>query len=372
MRVDLAFFVFLAASLLAGGPACSIRLDEAPPPPPATSDADTRPLGGCVPLAGAASLVTGRLDSLVLPGGAVAVLAGGATVAGTTGIFAFGAPAPDVVSSFGPCLANAVVLPAVPVVEPTAQDPGAVGRPLAGTVADGGVSGYLYFASVHADGLASDGFGVAGWDPAAGRFTAPVLLWTADRPSYGSGVGQLGGFVYVVGGLSAGFLGADMFVARAPFDRVAVAGAYEYAQGGGTWGPDPDAAAAFARGGTAPSLAFYPARGRWLLAYATPLAQEVTVRSGLGPAGPWSLPVTLGRCAIPPEDPNAFCADVVLHPLLSPVAPAPDASPLAPDAAVDIVLSYGLGSFGAPPGASVPPSAYATRLARVPWPATLP
>jgi hypothetical protein len=96
------------------------------------------------------------------------------------------------------------------------------------------------------------------------------------------------------------------------------------------------------------------------LAYATPLGTEITVRSGLGPAGPWSLPVRLGRCALPDEDPGALCDDVVLHPLL--FGTAGDSA--------EIVLSHGVSTFDRPAG--IANTAYGSRLVRVGWPTNLP
>ena len=365
MRFDLVVRVagiFTAALALAGaGTGCSISLDTAPPlAVDAGADALVE-LVGCAPLRGAASRVTGRLDSVTLAEGSLLIVAGAATVGGDTDAFLFGAAAPG---AAGACLENAAVVPA-PLVLGTPLDPAAHTRPLAGLTSPDGITS-LYFESLHADGLGSDGLGVARWDGAARRFGAPVLLWTADRPSFGSGVGFDGTFVYVIGGRAGGFLSSDMFVARVPPDRLAIAGAYEYAQGGGAWGPDADGAGPFAEGGTSPSLAFYPERARWLLAYATPLGGEVTLRSGLGPAGPWSLPVKLGRCAVPETDPEAFCADVVLHPALSP----PAGQPPAGGAADEIVLSYGVGTFSATADTFAP--AYETRLVRAPWPPALP
>jgi hypothetical protein len=150
-----------------------------------------------------------------------------------------------------------------------------------------------------------------------------------------------------------------MFVARAAVDAIAVPGAYHYWGGGGSWVPDPDRAVPFAEGGTAPSVAWDAVRRRWLLAYAAPLATEISVRSGLGPSGPWSLPVPLGRCALPAEDPGAFCADVVLYPWLPP-APNGDG----------VLLSQQVTTFDRPAG--VPDSAFGTRLVSAAWPASLP
>jgi hypothetical protein len=129
--------------------------------------------------------------------------------------------------------------------------------------------------------------------------------------------------------------------------------------GGGTWVPDPDHAVPFAEGGAPPSVAWDATRGRWLLAYAAPLATEISVRSGLGPNGPWSLPVPLGRCALPREDPGPFCTDLVVYPWL-PRAPGED----------EILLAQQVGRLDRPGDAR--DAAYGTRLVSAGWPPSLP
>jgi hypothetical protein len=89
------------------------------------------------------------------------------------------------------------------------------------------------------------------------------------------------------------------------------------------------------------------------MAYTTPLSSEITVRSGLGATGPWSLPVVLGGCDLPSADDGAFWGDVTLVPAL------------ARDG--EIALTQAVASFGRPEGAAA--SDYWTRLVRVGWPA---
>jgi hypothetical protein len=64
------------------------------------------------------------------------------------------------------------------------------------------------------------------------------------------------------------------------------------------------------------SLDVVPWGDRWLMAYVSPLGSTITVRSGLSPHGPWSVPVDVARCAL--ADSDMFCAGLRLHPSLSP------------------------------------------------------
>jgi len=352
MRVELGAAALAVAIATAG---CAIRLDTAPPPPVPDGGGAPVPPPGCTPLADVATLVTGRLDSLRLGDGRVVVVAGDATVDGQRDSFVFAPPAPGDPASFGDCLTAISPTPVHPAVDLSALLPGDHARPLAGVTTAAG--SYLFFSAVHADGFAGDGFGVARWDGAVGRFVAPVWLWTADRPSYGSGAAVDGDTVYVYGGRAGDFLADDMFVARAPAGQIDVASAYVYWQGGGAWTADPDRAAPFAQGGGAPSVAWVADRARFLLAYTTPLSTAITLRSGLGPSGPWSGPVTLGPCALGAADPGAFCGDVVLNPLLA-------------SGAGEIPIAQAVATLNRPAG--VADDAYRTRLVRASWPDDLP
>jgi len=338
------------------GIGCGYRLDATPPAAP--DGGPPPPLASCAPLAGVADLVTGRLVWATLPDQRGLVIAGGATIAGQDDSRAFVVTEPDLAAAFADCLRSATPLPNRPAVDLSGLAPGDRAQPLASVALASDT--YLYFSALHADGLASDGFGVARWDAAAAQFRDPVLLWTADRPSYGSGAVFDGTSVYVFGGLNDGYLSAEMFLARVAPDQVAVPAAYAYWRGGGAWDPDPDAAAPFAGGGAAPTVAWDAARNRWLVAYVDPLATEISLRSGLGPGGPWSMPVSLGSCALPAQDPGALCGDVVLYP----------SSPAANPGGPELLLAQGVVTFSRPPG--VPDSTYTTRLVQAPWPAALP
>jgi len=104
------------------------------------------------------------------------------------------------------------------------------------------------------------------------------------------------------------------------------------------------------------SVAFEPGTERFIAAYSTPLSSEITLRSGLGPDGPWSGPHVVATCNLPASDPGAFCADVVLHPALA--YPG------------ELVLTHGVGSFDRPEGTA--PEEIRARLATFPVPSSLP
>jgi len=308
-------------------------------PPPA--------LSGCLPLSDAADAVTGRVARVALSGQNSLVIAANATVAGTTASTAFA-------DAGGDCFSDASALPARPVIDSSALGNDLSPRPMAAISAEQAT--FLFFAAEHAGLLASDGFGVARFDASTQRFVARALLWTADRPSFGSAAAVVADEVYVFGGLSARYLAADVYLARVPLTQIEVPSAYEYWLGGGSFGPDPDRAAPVFEGGTAPTLAFDSAHARWLVLYTTPLAVDVTARSGLDIAGPWSAPYLLGRCELPSDDPGSFCGDLALEPELA--GPG------------EIAFTQAVTTFSRPSRTTA--RDYWTRLVRTPWPSELP
>jgi len=313
---------------------------------PSKPSSDVPALHGCLPLADRAAAVTGRISELSLPDQSTLVLADSANVDGVVSSVGFANALPD-------CLSASTPLSARPIVDLSALGVASVALPLA---AVSGSETFLYFSAQHSDGFASDGIGVARWNAENQRFDALALLWTADRPSYGSAAARVGDWVYVLGGLPARFLSADIYLARVPSAAIAEPSAYEYWQGGGNFGPDADSALPLVEGGSAPSLAFSAARERFILLYATPFAQEITVRSGLSVSGPWSAPYVLGQCDLPSSDPSAFCGDLTLFPELS--------------SDTEIAFTQGVASF-ARPAASTAQDSW-TRLVRAPWPENLP
>lgn len=249
------------------------------------------------------------------------------------------------------CAKGATPLPARPIVDVSALAKNRVGTPRGSFTTD---AAYVYFSLDTPGGFSSDGAGIARFDPESGTFVAQALLWTSDRPSYGSSAVVEGDYAYVFGGLPARFLAADVYLARAPVDRVSEPSAYEYLQGGGAWASDPDLAGPLLEGGSMPSVIWHAETQRFLMAYATPLAREITLRSGLGPAGPWSRPLPFGACALPFE--QAFCGDVTFLPSFA--------------ARGELALAQGVVAFDRPPDDE--PAQYWTRLVSGAVPDSLP
>lgn len=269
---------------------CATDLD--PEVAPSLSAPPLPELVGCTPLPGA----RGRITAVTLPDERELLVA-------ADDAFELGE---------GECAEDATPLPARPFIDVSTHGEGLVGTARASFVTD---TTYVYFSLDHPGGFDSEGAGIARFDDAAGAFVSLGLLWTNDRPSYGAGAVVEGDFVYVYGGLPARFLAADVYLARAPLARASEPAAYEYFFGGGDWGGDADLATPIAEGGTTPSVMWHASSRRYLMAYATPLTREITLRSGLGPSGPWSRPLALGACSLSFE--GAFCGDVAWLPSLA-------------------------------------------------------
>jgi hypothetical protein len=326
---------------------CAVNLD--PDPPRARPALAPEALDGCLPLSDRVDSLEGRLELLELDASRSVLIAASARFDGKA--VASGFAVDD-----GPldgCATGLTPVRGRPLLDLAALGGSREGRPLGGVTAD---VPYLFFAADSSVDFRTDGYGVARWDPKAERFIAVSLLWTGDRPSYGSAAVLDGDFIYVFGGIPARFLAADAYVARAPVDALTEPAAYEYWAGGGSWTPNPDAAMPLVEAGTSPSVVYDTEHARWLMAYTSPLSDEITVRSGLGVTGPWSQPFTLGRCDLPSIDDGAFCGDVTLVPTWAPNG--------------GIALTQAVASFGRPEGATA--SDYWTRLIRVEWPAGLP
>ncbi len=181
MRADAHRFA-LPVLLLLSGCALNIgsdseRSDEAAPTAPT--------LNGCLPLSDSASTLTGRVSLVTLPDQSSLVLTASATVAGTSSSVGF-------TGADSSCLMQATALPTRPIVNSAALGSGIVARPLGAVTVSAEGDTFLYFSADHADGLASDGFGIANWDASSESFIALSVLWTSDRPSYGSAGGRRG------------------------------------------------------------------------------------------------------------------------------------------------------------------------------------
>jgi hypothetical protein len=300
----------------------------------------------CEPRLQGVDTIEGRLDSARLPDGRLLLVAGAATIGTQT------TNAGILVTRSGDCpRAESLLAAQIIDVTPLTNDLQAV--PLAVLTTD---PVYAYFSTLHADGTPGDGIGIARYEPSAGKFKALGWLWTRDRPGYGSAAVLQGNVVYVFGGKDARFLSADIYVARVSLAQIDQPAAYEYWEGGGNWASDADLAAPLVEGGVHPSVAWNSVHQRWLMAYATPLARQITVRTGLDVKGPWSAPVPFAACDLPANDDQTFCDDIVLHPLLSEPG--------------DVVVSHGVRSFDRSARAAL--EDYETRILYAAWPVELP
>ncbi|TNF23983.1 MAG: DUF4185 domain-containing protein [Deltaproteobacteria bacterium] len=332
----------LALALTLAG--CAIQLDDGATA--ADGDDNVTTLPSCAVLAaGDVVGVRGRLRVLPAPGGGELVVADALQRRATA-----------------PLKLDDAVYVAVPqdsgeaCGEPLASDAGAAvpgldlsalstddGGFLATFTADGAVYAFVETSS----GFTALGTGLARWDAARGVFVAgPRYLFAAGRPSYGEAALTHDGFVYAYGCASAGFLRDDCYVARAPLDALDDPTAWTYYRDGDAFESDPDDAWPLFSGGRG-LAARRLADGRVLVAYATPLGDTVFVRTGLGPAGPWSPAVAVTRCALPI---GAFCGAMSFVPALDGAAGEP-------------ALTYAIASFD-----GLAPADLLTRLVRLPLP----
>jgi hypothetical protein len=329
--------------------ACITPLDDEftrPPPGPAPDDGDDAAVAtGCAVFGGQPGIagVSGALHSVAVDDGGrgslwvsdrVDLPDGGATIGAAIGVP--GGAAAD-------CTGGSAQL------EGAAFDP----SPLSpdGFVASGDLAATpaglaAYYALYTADstmpfGIRLLGYGVALQDAGSGRF-APTgeLLWTADRPGYGSSALVVGTSIYVHGCKSNEPLTDDCYVARADAASIASPAAYTYWSGTG-WSSSPDDAVPVARAAGAVSVRPDPSgKPRFLMTYVPPFGQSLMARSAIAPEGPWSSPVELARCALDPTIPGVYCGGGEQHPQLS--APSGqlvmsyDDETLSPDAGINV------------------------------------
>jgi hypothetical protein len=186
-----------------------------PPPPPVAS--------GCLALKGASGVdaLSGAVRTIPrADGSALLVVDGARSGSADVPSPAFVVPA---TATAADCFAAATPLAGVGAAA-SALDPRFT--PLAGVATSAGT--LLFVNQPFA------GSGVAAFDPTAGVFRAPsALLWTADRPAYGTAAVTNAGALYVFGCAGARFLDADCFVARVAPAAAADEAAYAYYTGGG-------------------------------------------------------------------------------------------------------------------------------------------
>ena len=320
------------------GAGCALPVE---PDPSATAkpqvDAGPPVEAGCRLFEGAPKAPSGAGRSIILPSGALWLFDDVATV----------------LDAGSPCSANSAA------IAPLSLDTSALGSdrtatPLDGVSIDG--AGVLYLQVFAPDassafGVREEGIAVATRPDLASPFVAQTFLWTADRPAFGASVLREDGFLFVYGCRTAG-LDSTCSVARVPEGSATDASAYRYDDGGGNWVGDIELAAPLAGGGPTVSVRHDAARSRYLMSSVPALGGDLELRTGLGPAGPWSKAFVVAKCEVPA---GAFCVGAVQHPELA--------------AEGEIALTYGVASLSA--GAK-DPKAYWPRLVTMPWPADLP
>jgi hypothetical protein len=202
----------------------------------------------------------------------------------------------------------------------------------------------LYYALLVPDatqplGLRAMGSGIAFQEAPGGRFApSSELLWSPDRPSFGSSALVVDTTAYVYGCRSDGAFSARCFVSRAPVADLATAAAYSYWDGQG-WSHNVDDAAPVAEAGSSVSVRAFPTTpsglAQFIMTYVPPLGGTLEARTASAPEGPWSGPLTLANCDLTGTGPGAFCAGGQQHPELSTggqLVLTYDARTFAPDA----------------------------------------
>jgi hypothetical protein len=305
--------------------ACIVPLDDeftggGGETPDATASDDAAVASGCLPFGTAPGVtaMAGDLHSVAAPDGGSLWVAdqasgpdGGVTLAAT---FAVGAGAGSGCAGWSPQFVGTAF-------DPSPVDPQGllVASDLVGTP-QGLAAYYVLFAAdpTMAFGLRLLGYGVAPQNPATGRFTPTgELLWSADRPSYGSSAMVAGGWLYVHGCKSNAPLTDDCYIARADPASLQSTAAYGYWSGSG-WSPNPDDSVPIASAGGTVSVRPDPAgQSRFLMTYVQPFGTSLMARSAIAPEGPWSAPVELALCDLDPAIPGAFCGGGEQHPELA-------------------------------------------------------
>jgi hypothetical protein len=167
-------------------------------------------------------------------------------------------------------------------------------------------------------GLLELGVGLATRDPSSGLFVPTSdLLWSPDRPNYGTSVLVVGGSVYTFGCSSTGSFTANCFVARAALTELSSTAAYTYWTGDG-WSTEVGDAAPIAEASSTVSVRPDPSgEALYIMTFVPPLGSTLVAESAPAPEGPWSAPVTLAACDLANAGGGAFCAGGQQHPELA-------------------------------------------------------
>jgi hypothetical protein len=322
-----------ATSLHDDGNASSAASDASPPPPVAK---------GCLPFHGTAHVqaIGGSLHTLASRG-AVLVIADDATIDGSD-VPSIGMSVPPL-HDIDDCLVAASFANGSPqsVLSPSSLS--AMAPVVLGDTA------WTFFSQPFV------GIGVAQQDLTKGLFlSSGSLLFTDDRPAYGTAAVLADENVYAYGCVGARFLDADCYVARVPPASISDESQYSFYTGGGHWSPRIEDAWPMTSAGTSIDVVFIA--GRYLMLYVQPLGTVIRARYGVAPEGPWSAPIDLATCDL--ADSDMFCGGINAHPDLT-------------SAPGTIAISYAIGSLSSDAGArrAQNPDAWWPRLLALPIPA---
>jgi hypothetical protein len=251
--------------------------------------------------------------------------------------------------------------PTAPAFEPSPLAPDGLLSPLEVIATPGGLG--LYYELFVSDstrplGLRELGIGLAMRDASSGRFVpTDELLFSPDRPSYGTSALLVGTTAYVYGCASSGAFSANCFVARAEVESLTSTTGYSYWTGE-DWSSEIDDATPITQAsGTVAVRGDPTGEARYIMTFVPPLGSTLMAQSAPAPEGPWSASVTLGTCDLANAGEGAFCAGGQQHPELS------GASGL-------LILSYEAASFATDAGASG--TAFWPRIVALDVPSSLP
>jgi hypothetical protein len=335
--------------------------------PDAGVDAATQPDAGSVAVAAGCTLFTGLPGVTSLAGDAHSLSSAVPSADGGTGALWVvdqavttdgGTESPAAIavgaSASGGCAGWSSTFEGAGTTESPLEDGGAI-VPLDLVATSSGPALYYQVAAPDPTaplGLRALGFGVAAMG-ASGKFAMTAdLLWTPDRPAYGSSALRIGDVVFTWGCKSTDAFDADCFVAQVPAAHVEDASAYTY-WAGHAWSSEVDDATAVVSAGGAVSVRPDPrGAGRLLMTYVPPLGSTILVRSAIAPQGPWSTPVRLGACDLSGAGPGSFCSGGEQHPELvagqDAIALTYDARSFTPDAGTPAAFEPRLATFAVP------------------------
>jgi hypothetical protein len=199
------------------------------------------------------------------------------------------------------------------------------------------------------------GSGIGRWDATTQRIVVPgpsALPFSEDL-GLGDAAFTTAGYAYIWGCAKPG----PELLRGCLVARIGMGNSLSLFTSSGTWvagAQAGDAATVFDAGPWISSVVPDPTSGGLLHVYASDFGGDLRTDVGSAPEGPWAPAATLGPCALPSDDPQAFCAGPVVHSELQ--------DPTRPG---EVAVSYGVASTATDADARVAanPAAYWTHLA---------